>query len=155
MESLKEERKIIVFQLDKEEYGIPVEQVQSIEKMQQITRVPHTKKFIKGVLNMRGVITPIADLRIRFGLEELPVSEQTRMIIVSLDNIEVGFIVDAANDVVDISADDIEQPPEAAGSVPADYIIGVVKLNKRLITLLDLKTILTEELLPSKEAVQG
>lgn len=153
MESLKEEKKIIVFQLDKEEYGIPVEQVQSIEKMQQITRVPRTKKFIKGVLNMRGVITPIADLRIRFGLDECHVSDQTRMIIVSLDEIEVGFIVDAANDVVDISVDDVEQPPEAAGSVPADYIIGVVKLNKRLITLLDLKTILTEEMQSYSEAL--
>ncbi|MCD7033759.1 chemotaxis protein CheW [Metabacillus sp. GX 13764] len=144
-EELKKERKLIVFQLDREEYGIPVEQVQSIEKMQQITRVPRTKSFIKGVLNMRGVITPVADLRSRFGIEEVPADEQTRMIIVTLEDKEIGFIVDAANDVADISEDSIEPPPEAAGSVSAEYILGVVKIGNRLITLLDLKAVLEEE----------
>ncbi|WP_174881319.1 chemotaxis protein CheW, partial [Metabacillus niabensis] len=96
-EILSGDLKVIVFQLQEEEYGIPVQQVQSIEKVEHITRVPRTAPYIKGVINLRGVVTPVIDLRKRFGLEEIENSESSRMIIVSKDDIDVGFIVDAAN----------------------------------------------------------
>lgn len=135
--------KVIVFQLQDEEYGIPVQQVRSIEKVQYITRVPRTAPYIKGVINLRGVVTPVIDLRKRFGLQELEDTDSTRMIIVSKDDIEVGFIVDAANDVIDIHSDIIEPAPEVVGSVEVEYIQGVAKLDKRLIVMIDLEEVLT------------
>lgn len=141
-EHISGDLKVIVFQLQDEEYGIPVQQVRSIEKVQHITRVPRTASYIKGVINLRGVVTPIIDLRKRFGLTEFEDTESTRMIIVSKDDIEVGFIVDAANDVIDIHQDVIEPAPEVVGSVEVEYIQGVAKLDKRLIVMIDLEQVL-------------
>jgi purine-binding chemotaxis protein CheW len=143
-ESLNSEIKIIVFQLNEKEYAIPVEQARSIEKIQNITRVPGTLSYIKGVINLRGVVTPIVDLRIRFGLDQVAYHEHTRIIIAVLKDIEVGLIVDAANDVIDIKEDSIEPPPEIVSGTEADYINGVVKLGKRLLILLDLEKVLNE-----------
>ncbi|APH05237.1 chemotaxis protein CheW [Bacillus weihaiensis] len=134
--------KVIVFQLKDEEYGIPVQQVRSIEKIQHITRVPRTISYIKGVINLRGVVTPIIDLRKRFEIEATEETESTRMIIVSKDEIEVGLVVDAANDVLDIHSDMIEPSPEVVGSIEVDYIQGVAKIEKRLIVMIDLDEVL-------------
>ncbi|MBA2873971.1 chemotaxis protein CheW [Thermaerobacillus caldiproteolyticus] len=142
MEVQEAELKVIVFQLKDEEYAIPVQQVRSIEKVQHITRVPRTPHFVKGVINLRGVVTPIIDLRERFGIEAAPFSEQTRIIIVAVDEVEVGFIVDAANDVLDIPAHSIEPTPEVIEAVEVDYIHGVAKIDKRLLILLDLEKVL-------------
>jgi purine-binding chemotaxis protein CheW len=136
------EWKVIAFQLKDEEYAIPVQYVRSIEKIQHITRVPRTAHYVKGVINLRGVVTPIIDLRERFGFPSVPYSEQTRIIIVSIGDIEVGFIVDAANDVLDIPVSSIEPPPEAIGAVETDYIHGVAKVGKRLLILLNLEKVL-------------
>ncbi|WP_433749792.1 chemotaxis protein CheW [Falsibacillus pallidus] len=134
--------KVIVFQLADKEYAIPVGQVRSIEKMQHITRVPKTNDFVKGVINLRGVVTPIIDLNERFSLGETEYSESTRIIIVALDEMEVGFIVDAANDVLDLPADSIEQQPEVVGALEAEYLSGVAKLDKRLLILIKLENVL-------------
>ncbi len=142
-----EDLKVIVFQLNNEEYGIPVENVGSIERMVKITRVPGTASFVKGVINLRGVITPIIDLRERFGLEEKEYNESTRIIIVTIDEKEVGIVVDSANDVIDINKGIIEPPPEVIGSIDVDYIEGVAKLEKRLLILLNIDKVLsTQEL---------
>lgn len=143
---MSEDMKVIVFQLENEEYGIPVQQVRSIEKVQHITRVPRTPPFIKGVINLRGVITPIIDLRIRLGLKELSINENTRIIIVSDENMEVGFIVDAANDVIDFAEDAIEPAPDVVGSIQTEYIKGVAKLEKRLIVMVELEEVLKVEI---------
>jgi purine-binding chemotaxis protein CheW len=137
--------KVIVFQLADEEYGVPVQQVRSIEKVQHITRVPKTVKFVKGVINLRGLVTPIIDLRTRFGLEEQNHTDRTRVIIVSLEDMEVGLIVDAANDVIDIPVDAIEPPPEVVGAIEANYLKGVAKIDKRLLILLKLDAVLNPE----------
>jgi purine-binding chemotaxis protein CheW len=139
------EVKVIVFQLQDEEYGIPVHQVRSIEKMQHITRVPRTAPFVKGVINLRGVVTPIIDLRVRFELEEQAYTDSTRIIIVALEQMEVGLIVDAANDVIDIPVSLIEPRPEVVGNVEVEYITGVAKVDKRLIILLNLEKVLTRD----------
>lgn len=139
--------KVIVFQLVDKEYAIPVSNVQGIEKLMHITRVPKTAKYVKGVINLRGVITPIIDLRERF---DLPISEDeetTRIIIVTLDDIEVGFIVDSANDVIDIPTNAIEQQPEVVGSIEEDFISGVAKVENHLLILLNLHKVLN----PSNE----
>lgn len=145
-DTLLSELKIIVFQLKEKEYAIPVEQVQSIEKVQHITRVPGVASYIKGVINLRGVVAPIIDLRNRFGLGEADYSEHTRIIIAVLDQYEIGLIVDAANDVLDIQQDSIEPPPEIIGGTEAEYINGVVKVGKRLLILLDLQKVMDKKL---------
>ncbi|GGJ56118.1 purine-binding chemotaxis protein CheW [Anoxybacillus voinovskiensis] len=145
MVNQESELKVIVFQLKNEEYAIPVQQVRSIEKVQHITRVPRTPKFVKGVINLRGVVTPIIDLRERFGIEAIPFNEQTRIIIVALDDMEVGLVVDAANDVLDLPVKSIEPPPEVIEAVEADYIKGVAKVGKRLLILLHLEKVLEKD----------
>lgn len=141
-EDLSSDFKVIVFQLLDKEYGIPVNQVLYIEKIDHITRVPGTVPFVKGVINLRGVIIPIIDLRLRFDLEEEDYSDSTRAIIVTVNEMEVGLIVDAANDVIDISPSCIEPPPEVVGTEEVAYIKGVAKLDKRLLILIDLETVL-------------
>lgn len=149
------EKKVIVFQLKDEEFAVSVQQIGSIERIETITRVPNTAKFVKGVINLRGVVTPIIDLRSRLGIEESDYTESTRIIIVYLDDMEVGLIVDAANDVIDISMDAIEPAPEVIGAVNADYIEGVAKLENRLLILLDLKKVLTYEEINELKNVEG
>lgn len=133
--------KVIAFQLIDKEYALPVHQVYSIEKLMHITRVPGTVPFVKGVINLRGVVTPIIDLRSRFGLSDERYDDSTRIIIAALDDIEVGLIVDGANDVLDIPVDAIEPQPEVVGSLGDEYITGVAKLDKRLLIMLSLQKI--------------
>lgn len=149
------ENKVIVFQLKDEEFAVSVQQVGGIERMVTITRVPNTADFVKGVINLRGVVTPIIDLRTRLGIEESPYNESTRIIIVNLEEMEVGLIVDAANDVIDIPSTVIEPAPEVIGAVNADYIDGVAKLDNRLLILLDLKKVLTNEEIGELKMVEG
>lgn len=134
--------KVIVFQLADKEYAIPVSHVRGIEKLMHITRVPKTPYFVKGVINLRGVVTPIIDLRDRFALPISNIEETTRIIIVMLDNMDVGFIVDSANDVLDIPFETIEHQPNVVGSLEEEIIAGVAKLENRLLILLHLDKIL-------------
>ncbi|RLL45336.1 chemotaxis protein CheW [Oceanobacillus piezotolerans] len=147
------ERKVIVFQIENEEYAIPVKQVGSIEKSMTITRVPKVPNYVKGVINLRGVVTPVIDLRSRFGIEEKVMDEESRIIIVYLNEIEVGFIVDAANDVIDIPEGKIEPVQEVINAVNEDYIEGVAHLEQRLLILLDIEKILKHEKV--EELVEG
>lgn len=149
------EVKVIVFRLKDEEYGVEVNQVKSIEKLEHITRVPRTPKFVKGVINLRGVVTPIIDLRNRFGLDESDYADATRVIIVAVGELEVGLIVDAANDVIDIPVNAIEPPPEVVGGVEAAYLRGVAKLDKRLLILLNLDKVLSTEEIKQLDAIEG
>ncbi|MDX5474523.1 MAG: chemotaxis protein CheW [Bacillaceae bacterium] len=137
--------KLIAFELNNEEYAIPVEQVRSIEKLQPITRVPKTPPFVKGVINLRGVITPIIDLRIRFNLENVKDSNSTRMLMTTIDEMEIGFIVDGANDVLDVKKEQIENTPEVIDSVENKYVKGVVKIDSRILVYLDLRNVLSSE----------
>jgi len=147
--------KVIVFQLGDEEYAVSVHQVGSIERMQPITRVPQMEAFIKGVINLRGVITPVIDIRVRFGLKERESTESTRIIVVYLDDMEVGLIVDAANDVMDIPENTIEPAPEVIGAVNNDYIAGVAKVDDRLLILLDLEKVLSPDDINELKTVEG
>lgn len=142
---MAEELKVIVFALAHEEYGIEVERVKTIERMLPITRVPKTPAFIKGVINLRGVVVPVLDLRGRFGLSTVEPTENARIIIVAAAGLEVGFIVDSANDVIDIEEDAIEQPPEVVGGIKAKYLRGVAKLgDNRLLIMLNLAEVLNK-----------
>jgi purine-binding chemotaxis protein CheW len=127
MQETLQKMKLIVFELKGEEYAIPVQQVRSIEKLMPITRVP------------------IVDLRSRFNLAITSPSESSRIIITVVEDLEVGFIVDAANDVVDITEDTIEPAPDVVGYVENKYIKGVVNIDKRLFVCLDLDEVLQLE----------
>lgn len=149
------DRKVIIFKLNNEEYALSVQQIGSIELIQPITRVPQTADFIKGVINFRGVVTPIIDLRLRFGLEERAFTESSRIIIVYFDNMEVGLIVDSAYDVIDIPENAIEPAPEVVGALDVDYIDGVAKLANRLLILLNLQKVLTKEEISELKSVES
>ncbi|MFH5183191.1 chemotaxis protein CheW [Paenibacillus sp. TAB 01] len=145
-----EEVKVIVFALAHEEYGVEVEKVRTIERMQPMTRVPKTPEFVKGVINLRGVVTPVIDLRGRFGFPESEYTDNTRIIIVAVKDIEVGLIVDSANDVIDVDTDCIDDPPEIVGGIKAKYLRGIAKItDERLLILLNL-----EEVLNKSEIIQ-
>lgn len=140
-----EEIKVIVFALAHEEYGVEVEKVRTIERMQPMTRVPKTPEFVRGVINLRGVVTPVIDLRGRFGFAESEFTDSTRIIIVAVNDIEVGLIVDSANDVIDVDSDCIEDPPEIVGGIKAKYLRGIAKVSDtRLLILLNLAEVLNK-----------
>ncbi|WP_062047967.1 chemotaxis protein CheW [Bacillus sp. JCM 19034] len=139
---IKTDLKLIVFQLGDEEYAIEVDYIQSIERMQPVTRIPRTFPFVTGVMNLRGVITPIINLRTRFGLQEKEYDDSTRILVIHQDEMEMGFIVDGANDVIDVPVEKIEPTPEVVGGVEAEYLRGVVKIEKRLFTLLNLEKVI-------------
>ncbi|MDF2670713.1 MAG: CheW protein [Paenibacillus sp.] len=145
-----EDLKVIVFTLAHEQYGVEVERVRTIERMQPLTRVPRTPAFVKGVINLRGIVVPVIDLRGRFQLTESDYTENSRIIIVAVNEMEVGLIVDSANDVLDVDSDNIEDPPEIVGGIRAKYLRGVAKLSAgNLLVLLNL-----EEVLNKSEIVQ-
>ncbi|UVI32519.1 chemotaxis protein CheW [Paenibacillus spongiae] len=151
-----EEMKVIVFGLADEEYGIEVDKVRTIERMLPITRVPKTPAFIKGVINLRGVVLPVIDLRGRFGLSESEPTENSRIIIVAANDLEVGFIVDAANDVIDIDSDNIDSPPEVVGGIKAKYLRGVAKIgDNRLLIMLNLSEVLNKNEIIQLEQLEG
>lgn len=137
--------KVIIFQLKDEEYAIEVDFIQSIERMQPVTRIPGVEAYINGVMNLRGVITPVIDLRKRFGIENKEFDEATRILVLNKEGNELGFIVDGANDVMDIPASKIEPTPEVVGGVAEEYLRGVIKLENRLFTLLHLDKILQKQ----------
>ncbi|MGO4273352.1 chemotaxis protein CheW, partial [Paenibacillus sp. TAF58] len=120
-----------------------------------MTRVPKAPAFIKGVINLRGVVIPIIDLRSRFGLEEQANSDATRIIIVSAGDFEVGLIVDSANDVIDLDTDNIDNPPEIVGGIKAKYLDGIARVGEqRLLVLLNLEQVLDRDELQQLERVE-
>src|SRR5690625_2351659 len=123
--------------------------------MLTITRVPQAADFVKGVINLRGVVTPVIDLRNRFDLPETEHTNATRIIITYIDDIEVGLIVDAANDVIDIPEERIEPAPSVVGSVDVNYISGVAKVEDRLLILLDLSKVLSIQEIDELKSVEG
>lgn len=152
---MAEEIKVIVFKLGEEEYGIEVDKVQTIERMMPITRVPKTYSFIKGVINLRGVVIPVIDLRGRFGIEEAEHTDQTRIIIVAVNEMEVGFIVDSANDVIDLERSSIDTPPDVVGGVKAKYLDGVAKIGEeRLLIMLNLSEVLNKSEIIKLESLE-
>ncbi|RAV03532.1 chemotaxis protein CheW [Paenibacillus sp. YN15] len=149
------ELKVIVFALADEEYGVEVEKVKTIERMMPMTRVPKTYTFVKGVINLRGVVVPVIDLRGRFGLPEREYTDNSRIVIIAVNDMEVGLIVDSANDVIDLDSDAIQDPPEIVGGVRAKYLQGVAKLGERLLVLLNLQEVLNKSEIIKLEELEG
>jgi purine-binding chemotaxis protein CheW len=138
------EQQFVVFGLAGEKYGVPVEQVESIERLTPITRVPKTLPFIKGVVNLRGMVTPVIDLRERFQFPAGENSDEARMIVVKVDGMVVGIVVDAVYDVRTIDAGTVEQPPAMVGGIQAAYLKGIVQVGEELLVLVNLSKLLNE-----------
>ncbi len=136
-----DEVQLVAFKLSKEEYGVSILHVQEIKRLTDITRVPYTPDFIKGVMNLRGSVLPVIDLKKRLGLVEEPYSEDTRIIIVKVDDISIGMIVDAVTEVLAIGPDHIEAPEAVVDGTENNFISGVGNLDNRLVIMLNLNEI--------------
>ncbi len=147
-----EEFQLVSFKIGNEEYGIDILKVQEINRMSQITKVPNTQLYIEGVMNLRGRVIPIVDLRTRLGLEKKSADKNTRVIFVDLENKTIGFIVDAVNKVLRISTNIIEAPPEIISGANKEFIKAVGKLDENLLILLDLNKVMgMNEIINSEE----
>lgn len=152
---MEDSLKVIVFRMNDQRYGVDVQEVLSIEKLQHITEVPQTSEFIKGVINLHGEIMPVIDLKERLSLGETAPEGQSRFLIVSIKAIRVGLMVDEATDVMDISTDTVEPAPDVVNGVNKAFLKGVAKLENSLLILLNLEHILNfDEVNEMKEVVE-
>ena len=134
---------LISFSVGKEEYGIPILEVQEIVRMPKITHLPQTQEFIKGIINLRGNLIPIIDLRERFKMALENYNEMTRVIVVRTVNKQVGIIVDAVSQVLEVNEADMEEAPDIINGLSKEYIQGIVKFNDSMIIQLDVGKILS------------
>ena len=136
---------LVSFRLEQEEYGIEITKVQEIILLGEITRVPQTPPHIKGLINLRSTVIPIVDLRTRFGMPAGETTDETRIMVVNVRGRIVGIIVDAVNEVLRITKETIAPTPPTVAGLGRDYLTGLVKLENRLLILLDLDKILGDE----------
>ncbi len=139
------EGKVLTFVLCEEEYGIEILKVREILGLQAITTVPQTPDYMKGVFNLRGKVIPVIDLRLKFSMQEEEHTEETCVIVVEVNNTHVGVIVDSVSEVVDIGRGDIEETPNFGQGIDTDFIMGLGKVNEKIIILLDIERVLTSE----------
>jgi purine-binding chemotaxis protein CheW len=137
------EHQLVVFELANEHYGVEISAVESIIKMQTITVVPHAPDFVEGVTNLRGSVLPVIDLRKRFCLALQEINKSSRIVVVTIEGVKVGMIVDAVSEVLRISDEAIEPPPPMVTSVDTAFITGIAKVGDRLVILLDLPRVLS------------
>ncbi len=136
------EIQLVVFKLGREDYGISILQVQEIKRIMDITRVPNSPDYIKGVINLRGSVLPVIDLKKRLALPPADYTDDTRIIIVKVEEITVGLIVDGVSEVTTLSSANIEPPNTVSGGgVSGQYLSGVGKQDDKLLILLNLATI--------------
>ena len=145
LESSKTTTQIVSFRLANEEYGVNIMQVQEIILLGQITKMPEVPDYICGLINLRGHVIPIIDLRRRFGLPVHESDEHTRIIVVNVSDKTIGMVVDAVDEVLRITADQIEPPPSSIAGIDHSYITGLVKFEKKLLVLLSIENILSED----------
>lgn len=136
------ENKYVIFKLENEFYGINIENVRSIERIQNYTRVPNAPSYVRGVINLRGEVIPIIDLREKLGLTIKEVDNNSRIIIVSVNELIVGLIVDSSSEVLEINKEKVDRPPASEENEAEKYIKGIGKDEKRLIILIDLEKLL-------------
>jgi len=136
--------KYLTFKLAEEEYGIEILKVREINGVMDITAVPQMPVYMKGVINLRGKVIPVIDLRLKFGLEEIEHTEQTCIIVVNVGK-EIGIITDTVCEVLDIAGENIEPPPSMGGAVETSFILGMGKVGDAVKILLDINRVLTAE----------
>lgn len=139
------ERQYVIFKLEKEEYGIDIMNVREITEYKQTTKIPNSPEFIQGVINLRGGVIPVINLKKRFNLKEEENTKNKRIIITTMNEKQIGFIVDDASQVLTLDEKDIDNPPDMISGVDRKYIVGIGKVNEKIIILLDLVAIFSYE----------
>lgn len=134
---------LVTFSIGEEEFGVEILKVQEIIRTMEITHVPRAQDFVEGVINLRGKVIPIVDLRRRFGFASKPHDKHTRIIVIEISNMIVGFVVDSVSEVLRIPSATVEPAPPVVASVDSEYISGVGKFEDRLLILLDLDKLLS------------
>jgi len=141
----EDEDQYLTFMLGEELYGVDILRVQEIKGYSKLTRIPNTPAFIKGVLNLRGAIVPIIDLRIKFTMEQVEYTMFTVIVVVVVRDRIMGIVVDTVSDVLFISGKDIQPPPALGKKVDVSFISGIARSGENLVTLLDIDRVLTDE----------
>ena len=140
--------KYLTFGLAQEEYGLEILKVQEIIKMMDITRIPRAPDYVRGVINLRGKVIPVVDLRLKFGMEAKETTDKTCVIVLQIQkndhSVTMGIIVDEVSEVLDVAEGQIEPTPEFGGDATADFILGVGKVGRKVIMLLDSDRMLAE-----------
>lgn len=144
---------LVTFKIGVEEFGVDILRVQEIIRMMPITKVPNAPAFVEGVINLRGKVIPVIDMRKRFDMPPTKYSDQTRIEVMNLQGQVVGFVVDAVSEVLRIKESTIEPPPPVVAGIGSEYMKGVGKLEDRLLILLDLDKLLDEKELSSLATV--
>lgn len=135
-------RELLLFRLGQEEYGIDILRVQEIRSYEQPTRIANSPSFIKGVVNLRGVIVPIVDLRVKLGCENVEYNSFTVVIVLNVRGRVVGAVVDSVSDVLELPSDSIKPAPEMSSAVDASYITGIGSVNDRMLILMDIESLM-------------
>jgi len=148
LEVCSNEGKYLTFSIIEENYGINVDWIMQIIAIPTVTQIPQTPQFVKGVINLRGKIIPVMDLRLRFNLPEQAYDERTSIIVLNIsvdeDEIYIGLIVDKVLEVIDINVNEIESAPPFGVEIDTDFILAMAKVKGKIVTLLDISKILTE-----------
>ena len=139
------ERQLVVFNLSGGAYGVDIGTVREIIRMQEITQIPRTPQHVEGVINLRGRVIPVLDLRKRFGLEVTEYTKDTGIVVVDIGGTDIGAIVDEVTEVLRVAVDSIEPPSDVVLGDDSDYVVGVVKLGEHLVILLELARALSED----------
>jgi len=137
------QRELLLFRLGQEEYGIDILSVQEIRRYEAVTRIVNTPAFIKGVINMRGTIVPIVDLRIKFRLEQAQYDEFTVVVILNVARRVIGVVVDAVSDVIAVDSEALRPAPQFAAHVDADYLDGLATVDDRMIIVVNIEALMT------------
>ena len=153
MASAADNGQFLTFTLQNEEYGIEILKVQEIKGFSKITPIPNAPSFVRGVMNLRGTVVPIIDLRARFSMTEKDYDQFTCIIVVNVGTRVVGLVVDTVSDVLNIPNDSIADPPELASVGDSSCITGMGKLGERIVMLLDTGRLVGVEALPADEIV--
>ncbi|MFZ1871569.1 MAG: chemotaxis protein CheW [Chania sp.] len=138
-------QEFLIFTLGKEEYGIDILKVQEIRGYDQVTRIANTPAFIKGVTNLRGVIVPIIDLRVKFAQQGVSYDENTVVIVLNFGLRVVGIVVDGVSDVLSLTTEQIRPAPEFAVTLATEYLTGLGSLGERMLILVDIEKLLSSE----------
>ncbi|MCE8014141.1 chemotaxis protein CheW [Billgrantia desiderata] len=146
-------REFLVFSLGEEEYAIDILKVQEIRGYENVTRIANAPDFIKGVTNLRGVIVPIVDLRIKFHLDKVEYGGQTVVIVVNVEDRVVGIVVDGVSDVMTLSPDQIKPAPEFGVTLSSDFLSGLGSLDDRMLVIVDIDKLLTSDEMELVESV--
>ncbi len=137
--------KYLTFTLGDEEYGLEILKVREIIGLMEITNVPRMPNFVRGVINLRGKVIPVIDLRQKFGMERADDTKETCIIVVDLDGLLMGIVVDKVSEVLDIQEQDIEETPTFGVSVDTEFIMGIGKAKGKIVIVLDIRRVLTAE----------